>query len=212
MNLNGISPDVNIDIESALPPDEEDATRQRILDSARELYVEFGLRRTTMEDVAKKAGMGRATVYRRFSEKDQLFQAVILRDLQRNLVIIEGAIRGYSSALDGLLEAFVQAARLVHINPLIARLLTTEPDDILPHLTTQYGSTMAFARQYLSGQIARAQQAGHIRKSLPADTTAELILRLIQSVALTPEGVINPANEASVRDFANLFLRPLLAP
>ena len=72
---------MNLEIPAALLKEDEDSTNQRILDSARSLYIEYGLRRTTMEDVSKRAGMGRATLYRRFSEKDQLFKAVIFRDL-----------------------------------------------------------------------------------------------------------------------------------
>jgi AcrR family transcriptional regulator len=202
---------VNIDIESALPVGEEDATRQRILDSARDLYIEFGLRRTTMEDVAKRAGMGRATLYRRFSEKDQLFKAVIMRDAQRSIADIQTAIRQQATFLDGLIESFVLAVGVLHHNPLLSRLLTTEPDHVLPYLTTGIQDIMAYARQFIALQIGRGQAAGHIRP-LPADVIAEMILRLVQSLMLTPKGVINAADEASLRDFADRFLRPLLVP
>ncbi len=49
-----------------------DKTYEKILDAGLALFVEFGLRRTTMEDVATRAGIGRATAYRRFADKDQL--------------------------------------------------------------------------------------------------------------------------------------------
>lgn len=202
---------VNIEIEAALPADEEDAVRQRILDAARDLYIENGLRRTTMEDVAKRAGMGRATLYRRFSEKDQLFQALVLRDVQRDLVLIENAIRSISSALDGLLEAFVQACGLTHRNALLSHLLNKEPDHVLPYLTSGFEVIMQFSRIYLAGQITRAQQAGHIR-DLPADMTAEMIMRMMHSMMLSPRGVIDPGDEVSLRRFAELYLRPLLTP
>ena len=103
---------MNLEIPAALLKEDEDSTNQRILDSARSLYIEYGLRRTTMEDVSKRAGMGRATLYRRFSEKDQLFKAVIFRDLQRSLVHIEEAINDLGSALDALLESFVLFSRM----------------------------------------------------------------------------------------------------
>lgn len=202
---------MSLELQPAIPADEDDNTRQRILDSARELYVEFGLRRTTMEDVAKRAGMGRATLYRRFSEKDHLFQAVIMRDLQRDLVTIEKAIEGMDSALDSLLEAFIQAALLTHHNPLVQRLLQTEPDHVLPFLTTRFDGIMSFARDYLGGQIERAQRQGQLANH-PADETAELILRLLQSLLLTPQGVITPGKPDALRQFAERFLRPLLDP
>lgn len=202
---------MSLELQPALPTDEDDSTRQRILDSARELYIEFGLRRTTMEDIAKRAGMGRATLYRRFSDKDQLFQAVIMRDVQRDLVTIEGAIQHLDNALDSLLEAFVQAATLTHQNPLIQRLLQTEPDNVLPFLTIQFDDIMTFARSYLAEQIKRAQRQNQL-SGQPAEHIAELILRLLQSLLLTPSGCIHPGSPDQLRQFADLFLRPLLDP
>ncbi|MEC8812035.1 MAG: TetR/AcrR family transcriptional regulator [Ketobacter sp.] len=202
---------MNLEIPAALLKEDEDSTNQRILDSARSLYIEYGLRRTTMEDVSKRAGMGRATLYRRFSEKDQLFKAVIFRDLQRSLVHIEEAINDLGSALDALLESFVLFSRMTHGNELLQRLLKSEPDHVLPYLTTDFELIMSFSRQYLAMQLERAQKAGHIRAGDP-QVMAEMVLRLTQSLMLSPSGVINPADEDSLRAFTEHYLRPLLAP
>ncbi len=201
---------MNIELQVPLSVD-DDASKQEILDCARALYIEYGLRRTTMEDVAKRAGIGRATLYRRFNDKEQLFQAVILRDVQRDLANIQASVARQRTFLDGLLEGYVMAVGLLHHNPLLSRLLTTEPDTVLPFLTTDFGAVMAFARNYIAPQIQRGQEAGHI-KGLPADVIAEMILRTIHSMMLTRVGVINPGDEASIRSFAQQFLRPLLTP
>lgn len=202
---------MNLEIPAALLKEEEDSTNQRILDSARSLYIEYGLRRTTMEDVAKRAGMGRATLYRRFSEKDQLFKAVIFRDLQRSLLIIEEAIKEMGSAVDALLESFVLFCRMTNGNELLQRLLKSEPDHVLPYLTTDFEVIMSFSRQYLAMQLERGQKPGHIRAGDP-QVMAEMMLRLTQSLMLSPKGVINPAEESSLRSFAEDYLRPLIAP
>lgn len=202
---------MTIDLESALPAEAEDSARQRILDAARDLYIEQGLRGTTMEDVARRAGMGRATVYRRFSEKGYLFQALVMREAQRDLVEVEKAIRHFTSYLDGLLEAFVMAVTLIHRNPLLSHLLTNERDHVVPFMTTHFGDILNFSRLYLAGQIALGQKAGHIRQ-IPADVVAEMFLRLSQSLTLSPEGVINARNESSLRRFVDQLLRPLLTP
>ena len=44
-----------------------------------------------------------------------------------------------------------------------------------------------------------------------AEMLAELMLRLVQSMVLSPDGVMNPADEKSIRNVAELYLRPLLA-
>lgn len=189
----------------------EAESRRKILDCARELYVEFGLRKTSMDDVAKRAGIGRATLYRRYSDKDQLFQAVIFREVKQDLSRIEKRIRGIENHLDGLMEAFTMAVLSIHNNSLLRRLLVTEPEQILPFLTSNFEKIMVFSTQFLGAQITVAQNQGHI-KMMDANITAEMILRLVQSSMLSPGGLIDAANEESIRQFADGWIRPLLTP
>lgn len=200
-----------LSLTEQIPPGKGDSTSDQVLDAALALFIEFGLRRTTMEDVAQRAGIGRATLYRRFGDKDQLVQAVILRECQQQLALIEQHLQGQRSAVDSLIEAFVLAVTRAHVHPLLIRLLSSEAETILPYLTTQLPEVTTFARLYLAAQLRKSQQQGHVA-NLPAEQTAELLLRLTQSLVLSPVGVIDPASETSVRDFANTFLRPLLTP
>ncbi len=66
-------------------------TRLRILDSAFESIRDMGLGRTTMEDVARTAGVSRQTVYRYFPSKDHLILALVLREEDRFLTGVRTA-------------------------------------------------------------------------------------------------------------------------
>lgn len=200
-----------IRLTGEIPTSKIDGAHDQVLDAALALFIESGLRRTTMDDVAGKAGIGRATLYRRFGDKHQLVQAVILRECQQQLTLIERRLKGIESAVDALLEAFVLAVTGAHRHPLLTRLLRSEPDTILPYLTTELPEVTTFSRLYLAAQISKSQKAGLIAAK-PAEQIAELLLRLVQSLVLSPTGVIDPGDENSVRGFANLFLRPLLTP
>ena len=193
------------------PSGKVDSTADLVLDAALARFIEFGLRRTTMDDVARRAGIGRATLYRRFGDKDQLVQAVILRECQQQLALIERHLGSQHSAVDTVIEAFVLAVTRAHAHPLLIRLLSSEAETILPYLTTRLPQVTTFARLYLAAQLSKSQHSGQIA-ALPAEHTAELLLRLLQSLVLSPVGVIDPSSEASVREFANTFLRPLLTP
>ena len=194
-----------------LPVASGDAKHEQILDAGLALFIESGMRRTTMEDVALRAGIGRATVYRRFGDKDQLIQAVILRECQRHLSLIEKQLQAFTSPLDALLEAFVLATLGAFHHPLLVRLLEAEPEYILPYLTRSLPQVMTFSRLYLASQIRKGQKAGAISRR-PAEQSAELLLRLMQSLVLSPDGVISPDNEKSVRAFTDTYLRPILTP
>lgn len=56
-----------------------EATGQRILDTALELLLEQGIRKTSMDQVAARAGVTRVTIYRHFRDKKELMRAVFLR-------------------------------------------------------------------------------------------------------------------------------------
>lgn len=55
------------------------ARRGKILDAAQSLFAEQGLRMTTMESVAARSNVSKATVYSYFRDKDEIFSAVVVR-------------------------------------------------------------------------------------------------------------------------------------
>ncbi|PWV57968.1 TetR/AcrR family transcriptional regulator [Nocardiopsis sp. L17-MgMaSL7] len=61
------------------PASERDTRAERILDAAEELMVAWGHRKTTIDDVARRAGVGKGTVYLHFPTKERLFLTVLLR-------------------------------------------------------------------------------------------------------------------------------------
>ncbi|KGD66047.1 TetR family transcriptional regulator [Alcanivorax nanhaiticus] len=188
---------------------EGDKTYVKIIDAGLELFIEFGLRRTTMEDVANKAGVGRATAYRRFRDKDQLTQMIILREAKRELDRIEEELESVEGGLNKLLESFVLAVTRAHAHPLWRRLQTSDTDIILPFFTQGLWRMMGFFRMYLAAMLEKVKKEEAI-SDLSPDFLAELMLRLMQSMLLSPEGVMNPSDEASVRQVAEQCLRPLM--
>jgi AcrR family transcriptional regulator len=69
-----------------MPPAEDRAERaERILDAAAELLLRAGYRRTTIEDVAERADVGKGTVYLHWKNREELFLAVLLRESVRSI-------------------------------------------------------------------------------------------------------------------------------
>lgn len=189
-------------------------TKQHILDAALNLFIEFGLRRTTMDDVAVRAGIGRATLYRRFGDKDQLIQEVMVRECLAHFKIISEEIREIDNLRDALLESFALAAWHAHRHPLLRRLLEIDAEHILPHLSTALPLPfITLTRQYIASRIEQAQHSGDIRPGLHPEQTAEHMLRLIQSFVLSPQaGTVNLDDLDALRDFAANQLGNLLSP
>src|SRR6516162_1170309 len=63
--------------------DERKLREERILDAATTLLVRWGYRKTTIDDVASEAGVGKGTIYLHWKDKNELFRAAIWREEQR---------------------------------------------------------------------------------------------------------------------------------
>src|SRR5207245_9242227 len=74
-----------------------DPYAERILDAAREELAAYGLRRTTLDDIAARAGVGRATLYRRFAGRDTLLAALVAREARRLIAYVDAQMRTHDS-------------------------------------------------------------------------------------------------------------------
>ncbi|WP_211369741.1 TetR/AcrR family transcriptional regulator [Nonomuraea turkmeniaca] len=177
-----------------------DGSLGRILDAAYAGMLEQGLRRLTMDDVARRAGLARITVYRRFARKSDLIQAVVMRELRRFLSAFEQAMAALPTAEEQVVEGFAVTLRLVRAHPLLGRLLADAPETMLPQLTLEAGPYLAVARQYLAERLEVPDSA----------VVAETYIRIALSFVLTPDSVIPLGNDADARAYARRHLVPLL--
>src|SRR6478672_596917 len=120
----------------------DDATSTRILDAALELAGASGLRHLTMDDVARRAGVGRMTVYRRFHDRQGLVDALSARESRRCLAELDAAADPSQPIADQVAAGFVTSIRLATEHPLLARLARAEPESVL---TTLNGGIVAAA-------------------------------------------------------------------
>jgi AcrR family transcriptional regulator len=184
----------------SVPSEVEDPLRERILRAALEQFQLVGLRRTTVGDVARRAGVGRVTVYRRVGHKRELVIGAIQSEVRRVMDAVTEAVAPLESVEDRLVEAFVVGLSIVRAHPLLQRLLETEPEDLLPYLTVEFGPILELAGGFV------AQQIGPVPN--PA-LLGELLARLAQSLVLTPAGRV-PLDERRLREFARAYVAPLV--
>src|SRR4051794_36969491 len=189
----------------AKPP--ADPTTDRVVSGALAQFEDFGIRRTTMEDVARGAGVARVTVYRRFATKEHLVEAVVLWEAQRFFAELEAATARFDSVEDRIVEAFAHTLAAAREQRLLNRLLRTEPEMLLPHLTTEGGPVLAAGRAFLARQM---KLAGTDVPARETDAVAELVARLVLSFLLTPESAVKLESPREARRFARRYVVPLM--
>src|SRR5438067_7420591 len=157
-------------------------TEHRILDAAFGCLGDQGLGRTTMEDIARSAGVTRQTIYRYFPSKDDLVMRLVLREEDR---FIDGTRRAF--AADGTLEEAIYhgvlyCLRFAREHPLLDRLLRSDAESRLPYLTTRARPLIKRAREAFLQEVGRK---AWVRANV-ADQVADLAVRMTLSYALTP--------------------------
>ncbi|HEX4701739.1 MAG TPA: helix-turn-helix domain-containing protein, partial [Pseudonocardiaceae bacterium] len=107
-----------------------------LLDAARHCVLSVGVRRTTLTDIAKRAGTSRMTVYRRFPGVTSVVAALMTREF--------GALLGETvdiagTARERLVGAAVRAATRLVGDPLLTSVLDRDAELLLPYLVERIG-------------------------------------------------------------------------
>lgn len=181
---------------------------EKLLESALSAFLDFGIKRTSMGEIARRAGISPATLYRRFESKNELVEAVSVREAQRFVSEIDKRVQLVAGSDNQLVEIFVAFISTIAGNELLRRLLRTEPDLILPRLTTEAGPIIAVGRTYLATKLRELRPDD--ADDFDADLVAEIMARLALSLALTPDGLIPLEDVEAGRDFARRILLPMV--
>ena len=180
-------------------------SEERVLDAALRCIARWGVAKTTLDDVAREAGISRATVYRLFpGGKDGLMDAVAGTEVRRFFAAVAARMAEADTLEDTLVAGMAEAGRRIYGNPALQFLMAHEPEAVLPRL--------AFAK--LDEVLAAAARvaAPHLERWLDRDTAlraGEWAARLVLSYACTPgESHVDVADEASVRSLVRAFVLP----
>lgn len=184
-------------------PDVGPAER-RVLDAAVVCLGRWGVAKTSLDDIARQAGVSRATAYRLFpGGKDTVLDATVATELARFATALGERLSG-AEDLEGLLVAGITfSSRHLAGHEALQYLLVHEPEQVLPHVSFGHLDQVLAA--------ASALVAPHLTRFLDdelAGRTGEWVTRLVLSHAQAPSPSWDLADEASTRAFVATFVLP----
>ncbi|MBX7068607.1 MAG: TetR/AcrR family transcriptional regulator [Microthrixaceae bacterium] len=205
---------VGVDIDDLLAsitrPVAVDELSERILDAASELFATIGVRRTGVEDIAERSGLGRTTVYRRFEGRQQIVEAVLAREVHRFFGSILRSTAHLDRFEDVVIESFLTGMQATEAS-LLATLVRAEPD-LLQLMTIDAGPMVSAAREFLvDAYRATHDEPGSALATDHVAMFAELLVRLAISLVLTPQTVIPVGDDDESRAVLHRLLDPLIA-
>lgn len=186
---------------------EADPTTQAILDAAVVEFEQHGFRRVALDDVARRARVSRTTIYRRFSNKDELVAAVIERENVRLFADIARELKQAGPQSNYYVEAFTLSILKFRRHRVLDRMITDEPGLVLEMAGQHYGAAIERMAEALRVIFPDgfAERIGEQAVNELADT----ILRYAAMVLLLPSGA-PPETPDDIRAFAQQHFLPSL--
>ncbi len=179
-----------------------------LLDAARESILAVGWRRATLTDVARRAGVSRMTVYRRWPAMRTLLGDLLVREWD---AVVAEALDGGTRPLS---RAVVSGAVALREDPLLRRVVDVDPELLLPYLLDRRGRNQDHLLELLAAAIAAEQSGGDVRAG-DAPLMARALLLALQGFVVSARTMDDvPAEEldAELEELVGRYLSTMRKP
>ena len=180
--------------------------RERLLDAAEGCLEQFGPQKTSMEDVARAAGMSRATVYRYFENRDALLLGVASRQSANLAAEAIAFLPQFNTISDWLVEGCLFTLRELPKRPVFASLVTSLDSSSASKLLLGSTGLIQIGVNVLRPMFANAKQQGLLRDDIDIDMLIEWLLRVLWTYLNAPSQVAE--DEEGMRRLFHMMLIP----
>ena len=147
-------------------PHGSDAAQAHFIDAAEACFERYGVVKTTMEDIAKMAGVSRPTVYRHFSDRDSLILAVIMRRARSLIGKAQAYIRRQGTLEDQLIEGLLFLVKTGRSDPFVRILVSPEHLDLAQHIVGATDAVVDLTYEMWEPILAEASDRGELNPAL----------------------------------------------
>ena len=183
---------------------ERAVSTERLLQATFACVARYGIAKTSVEDVAREAGVSRATVYRQFpGGKDQLIGDTIRWETARFFAELAVAIEHASDFETTLEEAIVFARAALTQHAVFQKVLETEPDLLLPQMSVDDRLVRSMVATFLKAHLE--PEADRLAAGVSVDQVADHVSRLLLSF-FNAEGSWDLTDRDQVRELVRTQL------
>lgn len=145
------------------------------LDAARACILDVGWRRTTLTEVARRAGVSRMTIYRTWADMPTLLADLMTREWT-GLVATTVGTSTAADPLARLVDDVVATIAALRENELFVRIVELDPELVLPYLLSRRGRSQQLIIDLLGARLGEAQAAGSVRDGDPVAMARGMVL------------------------------------
>lgn len=148
-----------------MSPSTPPARIDEYLDAARACILDVGIRRTTLTDVARRAGVARMTLYRQWPDMQTLMGDLMTREWGQ-LATTAGTTPRHFGPRE-IAESVVLTISAIRENALFQKIVSVDPEFLLPYLLVRRGRTHDAIVQAIAAAIELGQAEGSVRAGDP---------------------------------------------
>jgi AcrR family transcriptional regulator len=172
--------------------------KDAVLDATRDCVLAVGVRRTTLTDVARRAGVSRMTIYRRWPDVSTLVADLMTREwagvVSRVAPPQAGPVRSQAVA------ALVAGVGELRAHPLFHKIMEVDPDVLLPYILQRRGTSQDAMLRALEATLRAGHRDGSVRAGHPVRQARALLL-VLQSFAMSGHIMTGPETALSAAAF-----------
>jgi AcrR family transcriptional regulator len=183
--------------------------RDAYLDAARDCILDVGWRRTTLTEVARRAGVSRMTIYRTWADMPTLLGDLMTREWAG---VVTDHVTADGPAIERISAAIRGTVRALRHNELFVRIVELDPELILPYLFSRRGRSQDLILELTTEVIAQGQRAKEVRRGNPVAMARALLLATHGFVLSVHTMVDEQASEQELDDELTTLITRTLAP
>lgn len=185
-----------------------DDLQRRLVAASLACIARWGVAKTSLDDIAREAGISRATAYRAVpGGKDRLLELVLDHESGRFFHELDAELGAARDLTDLLARAITTTLAAVADHPALRTMVELEPQLVLPHLAFhRLDRVLAVGTELLRPHLARHLPA----EAIPA--TAEWVVRIVVTYVIHPLPSLDPHDPDAIRRLVRTYLVPALDP
>jgi len=178
--------------------------RERIIDATLACLARHGTLKTTVDDIARGAGVSRATVYRVFpGGRDEILGAVVDTEMARLFSALGVKLGEADDLEDALVSGIVEASSRLRNHQALAYLVEHEPEMVLGHLAfDESDRLLGAASRFTAPFLARWMSP------MEAGRVAEWATRIVLSFAVSPSAEMDLTDPVTTAHLVETFVLP----
>jgi AcrR family transcriptional regulator len=154
--------------------------RSSYLDAARACILDVGWRRTTLTEVARRAGVSRMTIYRPWADMPAVLGDLMTREwgdvVAQAVTDADAALTKKATTADRIVAEVVATTRALRDDELFVRIVELDPELLLPYLLTRRGRSQEAIAELTAGRVREGQVDGSVRDGDPVAMARALLL------------------------------------